>query len=59
LKADPGLIAGDKMASYAQRTIPWAVAIGFIAGLTSDAVLGKLVGLDVVRKPGVTPGSTK
>lgn len=64
LTADPNLIAdnaGDgnqlaaefqKLVSYARRSIPYAVGVGFVAGLTSDAVFGKLLGLDVVRTTG-------
>jgi len=39
---------------YSQRSILFAVGIGFVAGLTSDAVFAKLVGLDVVRTEGIT-----
>ena len=49
LTADPLLISGTKAVEYAQRSIPYAVAIGFIAGLTSDVVFGKLVNQDVFR----------
>jgi hypothetical protein len=53
LTADPLLISGTKAVEYAQRTIPYAVAVGFIAGFTSDAVFGKLVSQDVVQLAGV------
>ena len=56
LTADPNLISGsgvEKIVSYAQRSIPFAVGVGFIAGLTSHAVFGKLLGLDVVRPAGI------
>jgi len=39
--------------AYAQRSIPFAVAVGFVAGLTSEAVFSKLVALDVVRPTGI------
>jgi hypothetical protein len=63
LTANPDLIAGsalDKIISYAQRSIPFAVGVGFVAGLTSDVVFGKLLGLDVVRGSGIanTPERT-
>jgi hypothetical protein len=38
---------------YASRTIPYAVGIGLIAGLTSDAVFNKLLGLEVLRTTGI------
>lgn len=50
LTADPTLAVGP---DYARRSIPFALGVGFIAGLTSDAVFGKLLGLDVVRAAGV------
>jgi hypothetical protein len=56
LTANPDLIGGSDVAkavSYAQRTIPFAVGIGFIAGLTSDAVFGKLLGQDVIHDAGI------
>jgi hypothetical protein len=53
LTADPLLIAGTKAIEYAQRSIPYAVAIGFIAGFTSDAVFRKLINQDVVQVSGV------
>jgi len=37
----------------AGSNIPFAVAVGFVAGLTSDAVFSKLLGLDVLRTMGV------
>lgn len=57
LTANPKLVtdAGfQEIVSYARRSIPFAAAIGFVVGLTSDAVLGKLLGLDVVRPAGIT-----
>jgi hypothetical protein len=51
--ADPRLTTGADLIAYAKRSIPYAVGVGFIAGLTSDAVFGKLLGLDVVRTGGV------
>lgn len=50
LTADSEIISdSNKIAAYSQRTIPYALAIGFVAGMTSQAVLGKLLGLDVAR----------
>jgi hypothetical protein len=56
LTADPTLTDGAKIIPYAQRSIPFAVGVGFVAGLTSDAVFGKLLGLDVVRASGIGSG---
>lgn len=53
LTANPDLVTGSALVSYAQRSIPFAVGVGFVAGLTSDAVFGKLVGLDVIRTAGI------
>lgn len=44
LTADPDLVSKD-IAAYAQRSIPFALGVGFIAGLTADVVFGKLLGL--------------
>ncbi len=52
LTGDPNLGAGN-LETYARRSIPFAVGVGFIAGLTSDAVFGKLLGLDVITPAGV------
>jgi hypothetical protein len=52
LTADPNLTA--KAADYASRSIPFALGVGFIAGLTSEAVFSKLLGLDVVRVTGIS-----
>jgi hypothetical protein len=58
LTADPQLTANaQNIVPYAQRSIPFAVGVGSIAGLTSDAVFGKLLGLEVVRTSGI--GGTK
>jgi hypothetical protein len=54
LTADPTLTETAKLAPYAQRSIPFAVGVGFVAGLTSDVVFGKLLGLDVVRTSGIS-----
>jgi hypothetical protein len=59
LTADPQLIAGTNAVSYSQRTIPFAVGIGFIAGLTSDAVFGKLLGQDVVHDLGIRSDASR
>jgi hypothetical protein len=57
LTGAPDLAAGD-VAEYARRSIPYAVAIGFVAGLTSDAVFGKLLGLQVIHTSGITGAPT-
>lgn len=54
LTANPDLATGIE--KYAQRSIPFALAIGFVAGLTADAVFGKLLGLDVVKTSGIDGG---
>ncbi|HEX5152578.1 MAG TPA: hypothetical protein VFW07_14105 [Parafilimonas sp.] len=53
LTASPSLTT-ENLDQYAQRSIPFALGIGFVAGLTSDAVFGKLLGLDVTRVSGVS-----
>jgi hypothetical protein len=53
LTANPSLLDAAPLDLYARRSIPYALGVGFIAGLTSDAVFGKLLGLDVIRTPGV------
>jgi hypothetical protein len=53
LTADPTLTEANKLLPYAQRSIPFAVGVGFVAGLTADAVFGKLLGLDVLRASGI------
>jgi hypothetical protein len=59
LTADPTLTDGTKLVPYAQRSIPFAVGVGFVAGLTSDAVFGKLLGLEVVRTSGISSGASR
>ena len=46
-------LANGKVAEYASRSIPYALGAGFIAGLTADAVFGKLLGVDVVKTSGL------
>ena len=58
LTADPGLATGD-LVPYARRSIPFAVGVGFVAGLTSDAVFGKLLGIDVTTPRGIDAGTRK
>lgn len=57
LTGAPDLATGD-IAEYARRSIPYAVAIGFVAGLTSDAVIGKLLGLQVIHTSGISGSVT-
>jgi len=60
LTADPQLTDNaEKLVQYAQRSIPFAVGVGFVAGLTSDAVFGKLLGLEVVRTSGIGSGAPR
>jgi hypothetical protein len=56
LTADPQLAVTSDLGQYARRSIPFAVGVGFIAGLTADAVFGKLLGLDIVRSSGIDAG---
>jgi hypothetical protein len=54
LTADPQLTANAAtLVPYAQRSVPFAVAVGFVAGLTSDLIFGKLLGLEVLRTTGI------
>jgi hypothetical protein len=53
LTADANLLANGGVGAYAQRSIPFALGVGFVAGLTADAVFGKLLGLEVVRTSGI------
>lgn len=56
--SDPELAAdATKVAGYARRSMPYAVALGFAAGLTANAVFNRLSGLNVVRTAGVDTGS--
>lgn len=59
LAGAPSLASSNDLAAYAQRSIPFAVGVGFIAGLTSDTVFGKLLGLDVVQTSGLDAGQRK
>jgi hypothetical protein len=43
-------------ASQAGRLVPFAVSIGFVAGLTLDAVFRRLLNLDVVKTDGILTG---
>jgi hypothetical protein len=56
LTADPQLAIATDLGQYARRSVPFAVGVGFVAGLTADAVFGKLLGLDVVRSSGIDAG---
>ncbi len=42
-------VVAKLQAAQASRLVPFALAIGFVAGLTLDAVFRKLTGIDVVR----------
>jgi hypothetical protein len=53
LTANPQLTDAAQVIAYAQRSIPYAVGVGFVAGFTSDAVFSKLLGVDVVNIAGV------
>jgi len=46
---DSSVVVARLQEAQASRLVPFALAIGFIAGLTLDAVFRKLTGLDVVR----------
>jgi len=54
LTANPALTTADEVVSYAERSIPFALGVGFVAGLTSDGLFGKLLGLDVARTSGIS-----
>jgi hypothetical protein len=53
LTGNPHLIDAESISAYCRHAIPYAVGVGFIAGLTSDAVFSKLLGLDVVDASGI------
>ncbi len=54
LTGDPKLAENaGQVAAYATHAIPYAAAVGFVAGLTSDSVFSKLLGMNVVRTAGV------
>lgn len=60
LTVDPQLAAdAAKIIPYAQRSIPFAVGVGFVAGLTSAAVFGKLLGLEVIHTNGIGNNSQR
>ena len=59
LAGNPNLATASDLAAYAQRSIPFAVGVGFIAGLTSDAVFSKLLGLEVVQTTGLGAATPK
>lgn len=56
LTADPKLVADNEIVSYAQRSIVFAMVAGFVAGFTSEAVLGKIMRMDVLKNPGIDVG---
>lgn len=47
------LAVASDLGQYLRRSIPFAVGVGFVAGLTADTVFVKLLGLDVVRSSGI------
>ncbi len=49
LPSEAGELMAKVQEAQASRLVPFALTIGFVAGLTLDAVLRKLSGLDVVR----------
>jgi hypothetical protein len=60
LTAEPHLADSQQtVVPYALRTIPYAVTVGFIAGLTMEGVFGRLLGLDVVRTSGISNKQTQ
>jgi hypothetical protein len=59
LTADPKIATSTELVAYARHSIPFTLGIGFVAGLTSDAVFGKLLGLDVVKTTAIASASGK
>jgi hypothetical protein len=59
LTGNPELNDPSAIATYARHAIPYAVGVGFVAGLTADAVFGRLLGLDVVNTSGIEGGSKR
>lgn len=59
LTASPNLTTTADLVQYAQRSIPFAVGVGFVAGLTSDAVFSKLLGVDVAHTTGISGSPTR
>ena len=54
LTGDPNLASNPiGIVAYASRSIPFAIGVGFIAGLTSDNIFTKLLGVDVLRTSGI------
>lgn len=53
LPADSTDVAAKLQQAQASRLVPFALAIGFTAGLTLDAVFRKLTGMDVVHSEAV------
>jgi hypothetical protein len=53
LTANPALATAAELVAYAERSLPYALGIGFVSGLTSEGVFGKLLGLDTVRVTGI------
>jgi len=58
LTANPDLVTKG-IERYAVRSIPFALGVGFVAGLTSDAVFGKLLGLEVVKTSALGGGENR
>ncbi len=58
LSGNPAIGDLSQIADYARRSIPFAIGVGFVAGLTSDAVFGKLLAMDVVRSSGIVTNAS-
>jgi len=52
-------VAEKLQQDQASRLIPFAVGIGFIAGLTLDAVFRRLLKVDVIRTEGIAAGASE
>jgi hypothetical protein len=57
LTGNPQLNDVASIGSYSRHAVPYAVGVGFVAGLTADAVFGRLLGLDVINAAGVERSS--
>jgi hypothetical protein len=59
LTGNPQLNDVKAIGDYSRHAIPYAVGVGFVAGLTADTVFGRLLGLDVVNAAGIESGSRR